>query len=297
MQLDAVFQTLYDAEVHQHYMQKAVLNGKTREKIAGTEAKPGDRVQFRKYGFGVATAHIPGKNVANLNIQAKPVYAVLEQFDAFDYTDEFTPGMVNIPVVKDAAQIAAQALGRKADQIKIDAINNGFDSTNITVGNDTTALTMNTLVDAKAHLDDNSVDDDNRVFVYHPRQLRDLLKDPTFTNSDYMGDRQQLLAVQAGTGRIALGLEFIKVADRPRTMEADDRSGGLPKRQTSGAYTGISGFVFHKDAVGYAYKGEITTSIDWIAEKRSWLVGGTICAGACVIDDRGICEVKSKYAY
>jgi hypothetical protein len=271
---------MYDADVHKYFLTSGVLNGKTREKtITGNE-----KIQFRKMGYGVATLHVPKEAVADMNVKALPVECPVAAYDAFDYDDEFSPLSVNIGVVKEAAQIAAEALARRADQIKIDAIVAGFDSVNMSVG-DNNPLTLGVMKNAKLKLDKNSVPKKERYFLYDPVALRDLLNDTEFTSSDYV-DKKQLTALDAGVGSVALGFEFVEVAKTPE--------GGLPVAG-AGAGAVVSNFAYHKSCVGYAVQKQINTSIDWIPQLRSWLVGGTLSAGAVVIDDRGIVEIKSHW--
>jgi hypothetical protein len=280
MKLDSAFQTMYDTEVHKHFLTSGVLNGKTREKtITGNE-----KIQFRKKGYGMASLHVPKQNVADMNVQVQPVECPVAQYDAFDYTDEFSPLSVNVNAVKEAAEVAADALARRADQIKIDAIKDGFDSANMSVGGNS-PLTLGVMKNAKLKLDKNSIPKRDRFFIYDPVALRDLLNDTEFTSADFV-DKKQLSEIEAGVGHLALGFEFLEVAPRPE--------GGLPVVGT-GANAVVSNFAYHKSCVGYAVQKQINTSIDWLPEKRSWLVGGTLSAGAVVIDDRGIVEIKSHH--
>jgi hypothetical protein len=81
-----------------------------------------------------------------------------------------------------------------------------------------------------------------------------------------------------------LGVKFIVIADN-RT------EGGLP---TANAGVDVIGFVYHKDAVGFALGQNIETEMSWVADKGAWLVGGDFSAGAVVIDDKGVAAVISK---
>ena len=280
MQIDEAKQVFYDAEVKQYYQKAGVLNGKTREKFVDT----GDKVQFRKAGYGMASAHNPYHNVVAMGAKIDVVECPLKAWDAFDYVDEFEPKTVNFDELTELAEIAAGALGRRKDQINIDAMADGLDEDNMIVsgGSTDTAMTLKLLKDAKLKLDQNDVPFENRVFVYDPIALRGLLDETQFTSSDFV-EKKQIQEINAGTGTAALGFEFVMVARKPE--------GGLPTSGT-GATKTVMNFAYHKDAIGYATQKEITTSMDWIAEKRAWLVGGTFNGGAVVIDNRGLVGIK-----
>jgi hypothetical protein len=273
IQMDQVKQTYYDAEVKKYYVTSGILNGKTREKVA----TPGSKVQFRKSGYGLAREHVPYADVVAMGASITPVECPIKAWDAFDYVDEFEPTTVNFDTISEIAQIAAGALGRRKDQIKIDAMAAGYDETNMKVGDGTGNCTLALLKDAKFKLDQNDVPFEDRIFIYDPVMLRTLLDDTQFTSSDFV-EKRQLQEINAGTGKCALGFEFVMMSRKPE--------GGLPIASSK-----VTGFAYHKDAVGFASNKEISTSIDWIPEKRSWLVGGTFNGGAVVIDNRGVVGV------
>ena len=273
--IDEAKQTFYDAEVKSAYLKVGVLNGTTREK----PATPGKEVQFRKSGTVSATEHQPHQRVAGAGAKVSAVLCPLKAWEAFDYVDEFDPKTINFDELKELAQICSNALGCRRDQIKIDAMADGVDETNMIVGDKSKAMSLAVLKDAKYKLDKNDVPFEGRYFVYHPYMLRGLLDETQFTSNDFV-EKRQLADVNAGTGKVALGFEFKMFADKGENI-------GLPK-SGEGASRSVRGFVWHKDAIGYASQKDITTSIDWIPDYREWLVGGTFNAGAVVIDDRGV---------
>lgn len=276
-QIDEAKQVFYDAEVKAAYLTCGVLNGKTREKLA----TPGQKVQFRVNGTGMATEHVPHQRVRGMNVKLGVVECPIKAYDAFDYVDEFDPTTVNFDELKELSQICANALAVRRDQIKIDAMQNGFNKTTMLVGSATKAMSLAVVKDMKYKLDKNDVPFEDRTFVYHPWMLRGLLDETQFTSDDFV-EKKQLAEIRAGAGHVCLGFDFV--------MFSDKEGGGLPKSGT-GASRSVRGFAFHKQAVGYASQKEINTSIDWLPDTREWLVGGTFNAGAVVIDDRGVVAV------
>jgi hypothetical protein len=65
--------------------------------------------------------------------------------------------------------------------------------------------------------------------------------------------------------------------------------GGL----TLGAGDVRDGYAWHKSAVGLATGIEITTDVNWIAQKTSWLCNGMMKCGAAIRDTAGLIKVQA----
>jgi len=267
-----VFQLAYDAEVKRAYGNKRSLAGTTREKSV-EDAKS---VYFRKKGKGMATLHQPGADVRAMNVEYNQVLCNLQDWEAKDYVDKFDALKFNFSEAKELAEVASDALGLRMDQIVIDALASGYDSVNMKVGTTQTALTIATLLAAKTKLADNGVENKNLTFAHSPQMLADLLGTTQVTSSDY----NSVKALVNGELNTFLGMKFIMIADRDE--------GGLP---VGTAATDRIGFIYHKDAVGFALGQNIETRMDYIPEKSAYLVGGDFSAGAVVIDDKGVVGV------
>lgn len=271
--ISQVFQDFYDAEVKRAYGDVSVL----QDKVHTSGRIIGKRVAFRKKAKGMATQHIPGADVTAMNVDYNQVWCDLEDWEAYDYVDKFDMKKINFSEVTELAEVAADCLGLRIDQIIIDKMNAGFDSSNMVAGNGANALTVNTLIEACALLNKNGVPTTDRYFMHSACQLADLLKTTAVTSADY----NSVKALVNGTVNSFLGLKFVLIADRDE--------GGLPN--PSG--TSVRGFIWHKRAMGFSKAQDLETSMDWIPEKRAYLVGGDFSAGAVVIDDKGIVGVVS----
>lgn len=272
-----VFQLAYDAEVKRAYGNKRSLAGTTREKSV-EDAKS---VYFRKKGKGMATLHQPGADVRAMNVEYNQVKCDLQDWEAKDYVDKFDALKFNFSEAKELAEVASDALGLRMDQIVIDALASGYDSTNMKVGTTGTALTIATLLAAKTKLADNGVENKNLTFAHSPQMLADLLGTTQVTSSEY----NTVKALVNGELNTFLGMKFVMIADRDE--------GGLP---VGTAATDRIGFIYHKDAVGFALGQNIETRMDYIPEKSAYLVGGDFSAGAVVIDDKGVVGVLAGIA-
>lgn len=273
LKIDQVFQDAYDAEVKRAYGQVGMLQGTVYTKTGVV----GKSVYFRKKGKGLASRHVPVANRVSMNVDFNQVQCNLQDWEAFDFVDKMSMKKINFTEVKELAEVAGDALGLRKDQIIIDAINAGYDSTNMKFGTTNTALTVATLISATTALDDNGVPSDERYFIHSAKQKADLLGTTQVTSADY----NSVKALVNGEINTFLGLKFICIAKRDE--------GGLP---VSG--NDVTGFIYHKRAVGFALGQEVQTEMSWIAERGAWIVGGDFSAGAVVIDDKGIAGVISK---
>lgn len=271
--ISQVFQDFYDAEVKRAYGDVSKL----QDKVYTSGRIVGKRVAFRKKGKGMATRHIPGSDVTAMNVDYNQVWCDLEDWEAYDYVDKFDMKKINFSEVTELAEVAADCLGLRIDQIIIDKMNDGYDETNMKVGTTNTALTVDVLLDACEKLNANGVPDTERYFAHSAKQLKDLMNTTEVTSADY----NSVKALVNGSVDSFLGLKFVLIANRDE--------GGLPTSTND-----VTGFIWHKRAMGFSKAQDLETSMDWIAEKRAYLVGGDFSAGAVVIDDRGIVGVISK---
>lgn len=271
--ISQVYQDYFDSEVKRAYGDSSVL----QDKVYTKGSIVGKRVAFRKKGKGMATRHIPGADVTAMNVVYEQVWCDLEDWEAYDYVDKFDAKKINFSETAELAEVAADCLGLRIDQIIIDKMAAGFDSVNMKVGTTNTALTVATLRKAVKLLNKNGVPSSERYFAHTAQQLDDLLGTTETTSADF----NNVKALVDGELKKFLGLNFVMIAERDE--------GGLP---VSG--NDVTGFIWHKRAVGFSKAQDMETSMDWIPEKKSYLVGGDFSAGAVVIDDRGIVGVISK---
>jgi tRNA U34 2-thiouridine synthase MnmA/TrmU len=113
----------------------------------------------------------------------------------------------------------------------------------------------------------------------HANQLADLLGTTQITSSDY----NSVKALVRGEIDTYMGFQFHTIGDRDE--------GGLAVVSNERPV-----FVWHKNAVALAVGIDIRTTIDWIAEKRSWLVSADFSAGAVTIDEEGLVEISAYEA-
>jgi len=274
--LSNAFVTLFDAEVKQAYQGKAMLVPAVRQR-RGVE---GSTVKFPKVGKGVATLRVPQTDVTPLNVSFSSVTLTLLDYNAAEYSDIFNQAKVNFDERQELVQVVAGAMGRRQDQMILDALT--ASSTSLTVSNDIggtdSNMNITKLREAKRLMDKNNVPPDGRNIIIHANGLANLLSETSVTSSDF----NSVKALVQGELNTFLGFTFHVLGDRSEGGLVID--GSLDR----------SCFAFHKDAVGYGEGIAMRTEINYIAEKTSWLVNEVFSAGALAIDDEGIVKITCR---
>lgn len=268
----------FDAEVKQAYQGTSILRGtvRTRTGVVGSTHK------FPKLGKGVATVHVNQTDVTPLGLAHSGKTATLTDWNAAEYSDIFQQAKVNFDERRELVMALAAAVGRRYDQLIINALDGS--SSPETVGNDQggtdSDLNVSKLREAKRLLDKNNVPPGDRHILVHANNLSSLLSETAVTSSDF----NTVKALVQGEINTFLGFQFHVIGDRDE--------GGL-NRDGSLDRTVLA---WHKSACGLAVGIEQKTSIDWIPEKRSWLACVDFSAGAVDIDDEGIVEITCREA-
>jgi hypothetical protein len=274
--LSNAFVTLFDAEVKQAYQGKAQLVGAVRAR-RGVE---GATVKFPKVGRGVATPRIAQTDVTPLNVGFNSVTLNLSDWNAAEYSDIFSQAKVNFDERQELVQVVAAAMGRRQDQLILDAL--AASSTSLTVANSiggaTTNLNVAKLREAKRLLDKNNVPFDGRHIIVHANGISSLLSETAVTSSDF----NTVKALVQGEINTFLGFQFHVLGDRSEGGLAID--GSLDR----------TCFAFHSAAIGYGEGIGMRTEINYIPEKTSWLVNEVFSAGAIAIDAEGIVSITCR---
>lgn len=274
--LSTAFVTLFDAEVKQAYQAQAVLRGAVRVR-SGVE---GSTYKFPKIGKGVAQVRIPQSDVSPLNVTYAQVTATLQDYIAAEYSDIFMQAKVNFDERRELVQVVSNAIGRRQDQLILDALSaaSGTGTVGNDIGGTDTNLNVAKLRDAKKALDAKNVPMDNRHIIIHANGLASLLGETAVTSSDF----NTVKALVQGDINTFLGFTFHVLGDRDE--------GGLPKDSSLDRTV----YAFHRDAVGLAEGIAPKTEINYIPEKTSFLVASMFSAGAVAIDAEGIVKITCR---
>lgn len=271
------FVTLFDAEVKQAYQAQRALAGTTRERTV-----EGSTVKFPKLGKGSATLRIPQTDVTPLNVTYSQVTASMEDYIAAEYSDIFHQSKINFNERSELVQMVAGAIGRRMDQIILDALAaTGSPGTVAnSIGGAASNMNVAKMREAKKILDTNNVPSSDRFMIIHANSLASLLSETEVTSSDYANVK----ALVSGDVNTFLGFKILTLGDRDE--------GGLP---IDGSLDRTC-YAFHKDAMGLGLSMNQTSRVDYIPEKTSFLVASMFSAGAIAIEDAGIVNITCREA-
>ena len=274
--LSPAFVQLFEAEVHQAYQSSAVLRNAARTRTGVV----GDTVKFPKVGKGTASVRTPATEVVPINASFGQVSCSLSNFVAAEYSDVFDQAKVNFDERQELAQVVGNAIGRREDQIIIDALNAASAGTTVaktvvTTGSAAASnLNVGKIIAAKKALDAKNVPANDRHFVIHANNLAGLLGDERAVSADFA----QLKHLVTGEVTSLMGFQFHIVGDRDE--------GGLPL-----ATADRTCFAFHRSAVGVAVGIAPKTEINYVPTKTSFLITAMLSMGAVAIDVDGIVDV------
>ena len=271
----------FDSEVKHEYQSM----GKLRNTVALRTNVTGDAYKFTRMGQGLANQKATQADVTPMDISHGRQTATLENWNAPEYTDIFDQAEVNFDEKQELAKTIAKALARREDQIIIDAMAAGTYSatpgtdadTGFDIAAGAAALTVAKLRSAAmSGLTNRNVDDEDRTLICTAAGVEQLLGDPEVTSSDF----NVLKALVSGTLQDTTYMGF-KICIIGQRVE-----GGLP-----GTASDRKAFAYHKQALGYAVGIDMKTTIDWVAQKTSWLANGMLKAGAVVRENAGIVRI------
>lgn len=267
------FKTEFDALVKQSYQGASLLAGKVRTR-ANVNAKT---YRFPKMGKGIASLRIPQTDVVPMNVTHSYADCTLVDWDASDYSAIEDLDKLAFDEKRELVMSVSKAIGRRLDQIVVNAMDTSAYATQVatSVGGTNTSLNVEKIVRAKRLMDANGVPMEGRVMLINAAALENALLETEIGSSDF----NVVKALSVGELNKFAGFEFIMMEDRAN-------EGGIPISSTT-----RNCFAFHRDAVGLAMTGGVRSSVDWIPEKKSWLITSAVTAGAVTIDTDGVIDV------
>jgi hypothetical protein len=272
--LSAVAVTEFDSMVKHAYQGTGLLRGAVTQR----NNVVGDTYKFRRMGKGLANQKSTSDLVTPMDVSHEFKTATLSNWNAPEYTDMFDAQDVNFDEKQELASTIAMALGRRTDQLVIDAMDASTPLTatiGTNVGGNNTNLNMAKVIKAQVELRNQGVPNSELFAAVNALGLGGLLNDETATSADY----QAIKALVSGEIDTLVGFKFIILESRIE--------GGLT---TAGAV--VDSYFFQRPAIGIAIGIDMKTEIDWVAERTSWLCNGMLKAGSVVRDEGGLVKVQ-----
>ena len=274
LSLTNVQQTLFDEMVKKAYQSKGFI---LRDTVRRRDNVEGNIVQFRKvgsitaeqYGFQSAVVHQdPNFNKVEVTLQAYRASTLVDDVEQFLY---------NFSERQEDAMLVAMALGRRSDQLIIDALN-ASGTTNAIV-NGGTGLTYDKVRQVVRYFEQNAVPPEERHIAISAIGQQQIMNEDKFINSRFV----DLRPVMTGglDGNFVMGMKWHVI---PTMSE-----GGLPSPSANIR----SCFAWHKMSMGMGIGKQFSTRIDYLAHLDSHQILGKMFANAKAVDAVGIvkCDI------
>lgn len=266
--LSQVQQIEFDALVKAEYHSRGFL---LRDAIRMRRDVIGYSVEFRKVDevIAVETGYLQAVTIQDPGYTKET--AILKKYTAPTAVDTVQELTVNFDTKMENAMLVADAMGRRSDQITIDAL---AADPGDTIANGGTNFTYEKYTKVIEFFENNAVPLGNRWVAMSASAFRRLLQADQFTSTFYTQNR----VLDRGFVKEYLGFNVVII---PEMTE-----GGLPK-------TGNirKNFAWHNQAVGMGVGHNFRTEINYLPLQTSWLINGIFSAGAVVIDNRGVLEI------
>jgi len=268
--LSAVAVIEFDSMVKHAYQGMGLLKGAVtvRNNVVG------DTYKFRRMGKGLANQKSTSDLVTPMDVGHEFKVATLSNWNAPEYTDIFDAAEVNFDEKQELANTIAGALGRRSDQLVIDAMDASTPLTTA-IPEGGTNLTMAKVIEAQVALRDQGVPNTELFAAIEANGLGGLLNDQKATSSDY----QAIKALVSGEIDTLCGFKFIVIETRTE--------GGLTVASDI-----VDSWFFQRPAVGLAIGIDMKTEVNWIPERTAWLTNGMLKAGSVVRDEGGLVKVQ-----
>lgn len=267
--IDQAFIKQFEREVHAAYQRQG---SKLRNTVRTTSDVAGSSTVFQKVGAGTASTKSTHGMVPVMNLDHSNIEVVLSDYYAGDWVDKLDELKTNIDERQVIAAAGAHALGRKTDELIINALDNA--STHV-ITDANIGMTKDKILNAFETFGENDVPDDGqRYCIVGWKQWSELLSIDEFVNADYIG-QEQLPFASITQAKMFLGTIFMPHSGLP-TDGNDVRSC----------------FYYHKTAVGHAAASDVQTDITWHGDRAAHFVNNMMSQGAGLIDEAGIVTIN-----
>ncbi|MBI1326025.1 MAG: hypothetical protein GC136_00105 [Alphaproteobacteria bacterium] len=269
--ISTAFVKQFEQEVHLAYQR---MGSKLRGTVRNANNVKGSSTTFQKIGKGVAATKSTHGIVPVMNLDHTAVECSLQDFYAGDWVDRLDEMKIAHDERAVIASAGAYALGRKTDELIIDALASADVMGNTMVIEDNnTGMSIDKLLEAFELLGAAEVPDDAQRFcIVGYKQWAQLLKIPEFASADYVG--ADALPFKGTQAKEWLGTTFMPHSGLP--VASDIRSC----------------FWYHKTAIGHAAGADVATDITWHGDRAAHFVNNMMSQGAALVDITGVAIIK-----
>lgn len=267
--IDNAFIKQFEREVHEAYQRQG---SKLRATVRTVSNVNGSTAVFQKVGKGTASTKSTHGMVPVMNLDHTAIEVPLYDFYAGDWIDRLDELKTNIDERQVIANAGAHALGRKTDELIINAL--GTASANV-IGDGNVGMTKAKILEAFETFGENDIPDDGQRFcVVGWKQWSELLSLDEFVKAEYIGS-EALPFATITQAKMWLGTIFIPHSGLP--VDGNDVR---------------SCFWYHKTAIGHAAASDVQTDVTWHGDRAAHFVNNMMSQGAGLIEDAGIVVIN-----
>jgi hypothetical protein len=269
--IDTSFIEEFESGVHMAYQrQGSKLRGTIR-----TANGVKNKTTFQKIGKGFATTKARHGNVAPMNLEHTNVSVTLEDYFAGEWIDDLDQLRINHDEMLVAQQSGAYALGRKTDDLILDAM----DSTTNTHNETTNGITLTWAFGLMELFGNNDVPDDGQRYVAVGwEQWSQLLDLDEFSRAEYVGEGSLPFA-NAMTAKNWLGFMWFPFS-------------GL--KEAGASNVDRKCFAWHSSAIGHAIGTDVSSNMQYHNDKDAYFVLNKMQMNATLIDANACYELQLK---
>lgn len=268
------------ADVHHQFQGRERLEGTTRMR----PGLNGEQTKFPVLGKGTARKRTaPQVKLELMNAPHSRVACELADYNASDMTDIWDQAEVNFEEKSELAGVIAGGLGRRRDQIKIDAMVAAKTAGTVTkqvaatgFGPENT-LNLERILAAYELLAEDEADEGMLHILVHAKDVRQALSTTKVGSADW----NSLRMVQNGTMKdeVFAGFKWHVIGNR-------GAEGGLAL-----AGTVRQCWAWNERAIGTGTGNLKEADISWLGDYGSWITSGFLKMGSCIIDGLGVVEM------
>jgi hypothetical protein len=267
--IDQAFIKQFEREVHEAYQRQG---SKLRNTVRTINNVNGSSAVFQKIGTSTAATKTINGVVPVMSLAHTSVEVTLQDFYAGDWIDRLEELKINIDERQVIANAGAYALGRKTDEMIIDAL---ADASANVIADGNSGLTKAKVLQAFETFGEADVPDDGQRFaVVGWKQWSELLSLEEFVNAAYVG------ADALPYSTITQAKQWLGTLWIPHS--------GLPIDNNDVR----SCFFYHKTAVGHAVASDVETDVTWHGDRAAHFVNSMMSQGAGLVDEAGVIVIN-----
>jgi len=265
--IDVSFVKQFESDVHLAFQR---MGSKLLNTVRRKTNVIGSSVRFPIIGKAAAGQKARNGQVPINNLVHSYVETTLADYYSAEWLDKLDELKINHDERLAQARSLSAALGRKADDIIVQAVDA---TTNETT--DTGALTLAKMEEIFEYFGDNDVPDDGRrMLAVSPQGWTDLMNLPEFSSTDYVPPSELPYPVIGYTAKRWFSFLVCQFS-------------GL---NTAGAVR--HSLAYHYDAVGAASGQEVSMDLTWQGKEQAWLAVASMSQSAVIIDNVGTYRLR-----